>query len=518
MDGRNRGVRALRLRYSIPAAGALAALVAVTVLAASPAAGQTGEEAVPTDSPAPAAADLDPAKCSDGSYGFDAEAYPGLASDCRVLTVMRNHWLSDPANAGLPAGHSLRTWGVGFTWNGVRIGLVDGAPRVVTLNLSFQDIGGTIPVETAGLTALTELFFNHNRLTGSIPAELGGLTGLYQMHLNSNSLSGPIPPELGNLVNMERLAFFDNQLTGSIPAEFGRLVKLTYLDFDRNRLSGPIPPELGSLSDLEMLWMRSNMLAGRVPAELGALQQLERLYLSGNQLSGRLPDQLADLAPANGGSLRILDLCRSGVTGSMPSELAEIWRGFYAEPFCDDDRSPHRAEIAYLSSWGVEGCDVLEGFCPERPVDRAQTAAFLAEGVRRLRGAPPAAGAALADVPSGAWYAEAARWAVSAGVMAAPDRRFDPDGPVSRAELAQMLAAAFPHLPAAGGADADPAERVFTDMAGRPDEAVRAAEALYAAGVTEGCSVDPARFCPGRPVSRAVLAALLVRTLNLAGA
>ena len=497
----------------IPGSGALAALVASAVLAAPPAAGQTGEEAAPIDSPAPAAADLDPARCSDGSYGFDAEAYPGLASDCRALTAMRNHWLSDPANAGLPAGHTLRTWGVGFTWNGIRIGLTDSGPRVVTLNLSFQDIGGTIPVEVAQLTALTEIFFNHNLLTGPIPAELGTLTGLYQMHLNSNSLSGPIPPELGNLAGMERMAFFDNQLSGPIPAELGRLVKLTYLDFDRNRLSGPIPPELGNLVDLEMLWMRNNMLSGRVPAELAALPKLERLYLSGNRLSGRLPPELGSLAPANGGSLRILDLCRSGVTGSMPFELAEIWRGFYSEPFCDDDRSPHRAEIAYLSSWGVEGCEVAEGFCPEQQIDRAQAAAFLAEGVSRLRGAP-AAGAALADVPAGAWYAEAARWAVSAGVMEAPDGRFDPGGAVSRLELARMLAAAFPHL-AAGETDA--AERVFTDTAGRPDDAVRAAESLYAAGVTAGCSVDPARFCPDRPVSRAVLAALLVRTMNLAG-
>ena len=499
--------------FLIAAAGAPALLFALAVWA-SPAAGQTGPAAPPDSPAAPVSPDLDPARCSDGSYGFDAEVHPGLASDCRVLTAIRNQWLADPANAGLPAGHSLRTWGIGFTWNGVLIGLTGEGLRVATLDLSWQDIGGSIPAEIAELTALTELFLNHNRLTGPIPPELGTLTGLYQMHLNSNFLSGPVPPELGNLVNMERMAFFDNRLTGSLPAELGRLVKLTYLDFDRNRLSGPIPPQLGNLAGLEMLWMRGNMFTGRVPAELGALSRLERLYLSGNRLSGRLPPELDALAPANGGSLRILDLCRSGVTGSAPPALAEIWRGFYSEPFCDDDRSPHRAEIAYLASWAVEGCDVLEGFCPERPVDRAQAAAFLSEGVRRLQGAPAGRGAALADVPAGAWYEAAARWAVSAGVMAAPDGRFDPGGAVTRAELARMLVAAFPHL---SGAGADAPGGVFTDMAGRPDDAVRAAETLYAAGVTGGCSVEPARFCPDRPVSRAVLAALLVRTMNLAG-
>jgi hypothetical protein len=42
-----------------------------------------------------------------------------------------------------------------------------------------------------------------------------------------------------------------------------------------------------------------------------------------------------------------------------------------------------------------------------------------------------------------------------------------------------------------------------------------AIEALVAAGVTKGCSVSPARFCPGDPVKRDAMAAFLYRALGL---
>ncbi len=473
------------------------ALVALAVWLSSPAEGQTGS-------------DLDPARCSDGSFGFDLRTNPGLASDCRALVAIKNYWLAHPANADLPADHFLRTWGIGLSWNGVFIGLTDEGARVTTLALQFQDIGGDIPVEITRLTALRELFLNHNRLTGPIPPELGNLTGLYQMHLNSNSLSGPIPAELGNLADMERMALFDNRLTGPIPPELGRLAKLTYLDFDRNRLSGPIPAELGNLTGLVTLWMRGNMLSGSLPPELGSLSSLERLYLRDNRFSGPVPEELLDLAPSRGGKLAVFDICRSGVEGPLPQVMQRIAQGSYRGPFCDDDGHIHESSIESLAAWdaAAAGCDVLNGYCPDRPATRAQAAVFLHEGVRRLYG-PPSGAAALGDVPAGAWYERPAQWAVAAGVMSAPEGRFDPEGPVTRAELAQMLTAAFSHL-----SEVEAADGAFADMSRQPDGAVRAAEFLYAAGVTRGCSVDPLLFCPTAPATRGQMAAFLVRSMN----
>ena len=56
-----------------------------------------------------------------------------------------------------------------------------------------------------------------NQLTGTIPTELGNLTNLRFLYLGGNSLSGSIPTELGNLTNLEYLHLYDNQLSGDIP-------------------------------------------------------------------------------------------------------------------------------------------------------------------------------------------------------------------------------------------------------------------------------------------------------------
>ena len=38
--------------------------------------------------------------------------------------------------------------------------------------------------------------------------------------------------------------------------------------------------------------------------------------------------------------------------------------------------------------------------------------------------------------------------------------------------------------------------------------------ALYAAGITVGCSIGPLKYCPGQPVTRAQMASFLTRALD----
>lgn len=137
-------------------------------------------------------------------------------------------------------------------------------------------------------------------------------------------------------------------------------------------------------------------------------------------------------------------------------------------------------------------------------------AAFLYRAVTHISEAPSFdAEATFGDVEAGAWYRLYAQWAVDAGVMQSPDGMFDPDGVVTRADMAEMMTAAFGRLALPASA-----RGVFVDMEGQPDRAVRAAEALRTAGVTAGCSASPLRFCPDRAITRAQMASFLYRALS----
>ena len=185
--------------------------------------------------------------------------------------------------------------------------------------------------------------------------------------------------------------------------------------------------------------------------------------------------------------------------------------GYFQGKFCDDEDNVHSNSIEAVADWGItRGCRTNE-FCPDAVITRSQMAAFLHRAVTHISGDEPTAGAEVTfnDVEGGAWYRPYAEWAVDTGVMSTPNGAFNPDGPVTRADMAEMMTAAFSRLapPAA-------AQGVFTDMGGQPDLTVRAAEALRTTGVTQGCSTSPLRYCPNQPVTRAQMASFFHRALS----
>ena len=188
-----------------------------------------------------------------------------------------------------------------------------------------------------------------------------------------------------------------------------------------------------------------------------------------------------------------------------PAETTGIFR--------DDDGSVHQSNIERIAQEGITlGCG-QNNFCPGRSITRSQMAAFLYRAVIERPGAPAPApsGVVLSDVPAEAGWAQAADWVVSIGAFAAPGGVFDPGGLVTRADMAVMMVAAFSHLNAV-----DEAEMLFADVAGRPDDVVRAVEGLYQTRITLGCGEDPLRYCPDEPVTRAQMASFFARALDAA--
>ena len=79
-------------------------------------------------------------------------------------------------------------------------------------NCDFTSLWGTWYDDS-----ITELDLSENNLIGSIPSEIGNLNNLTKLELSNNQLTGAIPYEIGNLVNLTVLNLLNNNLTGEIP-------------------------------------------------------------------------------------------------------------------------------------------------------------------------------------------------------------------------------------------------------------------------------------------------------------
>ncbi|KAG6653326.1 receptor like protein 21-like [Carya illinoinensis] len=93
------------------------------------------------------------------------------------------------------------------------------------------------------LLMMTHIDLSSNQLTGSIPSEIGELSQLLFLNLSNNSLTGSIPISFRNLRSMESLDLSHNKLRGKIPSELVGLTSLSIFSVAYNYLSGKIPFE-----------------------------------------------------------------------------------------------------------------------------------------------------------------------------------------------------------------------------------------------------------------------------------
>jgi Leucine-rich repeat (LRR) protein len=200
-------------------------------------------------------------------------------------------------------------------WYGITI--VGG--HVTGINLSNNNLTGTIPAAIGQLTELTMLHLFTNQLSGAIPAQIGQLTKIISLYLHQNQLTGIIPAEIGQLTKTTTLLLYANQLTGQIPAQIGQLTQLQYLSLTNNNLSGLIPAEIGQLTKLQSLLLNNNQLSGTIPASIGQLTKLQNLFLHFNQLSGSIPAEIGQLT-----DLTKLYLFNNQLTGGIPNQIGQL--------------------------------------------------------------------------------------------------------------------------------------------------------------------------------------------------
>lgn len=141
-------------------------------------------------------------------------------------------------------------------------------------------------------------------------------------------------------------------------------------------------------------------------------------------------------------------------------------------------------------------------FEPAKPLSRAQAAVIV---YRLLDDAPPVSGFPFPDVPANAWYAQAAGSLAAAGLLELDEAgRFRPDDPLTRRECASLLAGFLP-----------PAD-VFYFFPDVPidDPACEAVSAAVAHGLFS--SDETGAFRPDDPLTRAEAAVVFNRLLGRA--
>ena len=113
-----------------------------------------------------------------------------------------------------------------------------------------------------------------------------------EINLSNNNLVGTIPVELGNLKSLNKLDLSNNKITGTIPGVLGNANDLNYLYLQNNQLSGDIPVALFTLNERHFVEINLsyNKLTGTLPVEIGnSIANVGEVNVSNNLLTD-LPD------------------------------------------------------------------------------------------------------------------------------------------------------------------------------------------------------------------------------------
>ncbi|CAI0628190.1 unnamed protein product [Linum tenue] len=146
---------------------------------------------------------------------------------------------------------------------------------------------GTAGGGSNGLSDWKDSSSSHCSFSGVTCDEDGEVVSLDVSYQN---LTGSLPPEIGILRSLSKINISGNNIDGGIPPEISNCTSLISLDFSRNNLSGEIPRGMDQLKDLNHLDLSENQLTGGVPSEMQYMSSLTSLNLSGNKLSGRVPN------------------------------------------------------------------------------------------------------------------------------------------------------------------------------------------------------------------------------------
>ncbi len=215
---------------------------------------------------------------------------------------------------------------------------------------------------------------------------------------------------------------------------------------------------------------------------------------------------------------RLIDVAVANPIGAVSSgsPAADVLPlGFFSDFLDVPQTDTFHADVETVFRNGITAGCGGGYYCGNNPVTRAQTAVLLLKAEHGSAHVPPACTGIFPDVrcrPTRAfavdWIEQLSNEGTTAGCGGG---HYCPGNPVTRAQMAVLL------LKAAHGSGYTPAAcaGIFVDAPCKltPAFAVDWIEQLYHDGITAGCGGG--KYCPGDPVSRGQMAALLTRTFGL---
>ncbi|RWR73543.1 putative leucine-rich repeat receptor-like protein kinase isoform X2 [Cinnamomum micranthum f. kanehirae] len=144
----------------------------------------------------------------------------------------------------------------------VRLGLYSSDPMYTRVKTNLHTKGLTLTYEGIPFSLMTSIDLSMNQLIGSIPLQMGKLKELRSLNLSHNILSGPFPESFQSLENIESLDLSHNKLAGIIPPQITQLHSLSSFSVAFNNLSGVIPHEKQFLTFNESSYIGNHDLCG----------------------------------------------------------------------------------------------------------------------------------------------------------------------------------------------------------------------------------------------------------------
>ncbi|RCV38620.1 hypothetical protein SETIT_8G157500v2 [Setaria italica] len=191
-----------------------------------------------------------------------------------------------------------------------------------SIHLSEVNIGGDIAhlmerIPKCSLNSLQELILDRTNITGTIIESVSDFTALSILDISYNHLSGSLPVEIGTLQNLTELRIRGNGFTGVISEEhFSGLMNLKYIDLTGTHLQVMVGSDWEPPFDLHKAYLSSCYL-GQIPNWLRWQESISDLNISDTGLIGVIPDWFWTTF-SNATSL---DLSYNQLSGKLPLDL-----------------------------------------------------------------------------------------------------------------------------------------------------------------------------------------------------